>query len=72
MFKLKGKNSLGVEEWGLMFKFDHLVTNLENGKIYVECFEMYRGRAGVMRAFEVDRVKPMPKKRTRKAKKVVN
>jgi hypothetical protein len=66
MFKVKGKNSFGVGEWGLTFKFDHLVTNLENGKMYVECFEMYRGRAGVMRAFPLDRVKPMPKKRRKK------
>lgn len=66
MFKVKGKNSFGVGEWGLTFKFDHLVTNLENGKMYIECFEMYRGRAGVMRAFPLDRVKPMPKKRRKK------
>lgn len=65
-FKVKGKNSYGVGEWGLTFKFNHLVTNLENGKIYIECFEMFRGRAGVMRAFTVDRIKPMPKKRRSK------
>ena len=68
MFKVKGKNSFGVGEWGLMFKFDHLVTNLENGKIYVECFEMYRGRAGVMRAFPIDRIKRIPKKRSRRVR----
>lgn len=66
MFKVKGKNSFGVGEWGLTFKFDHLVTNLENDTVYVECFEMYRGRAGVMRAFPLDRIKPMPKKRRKK------
>ena len=66
MFKVKGKNSFDVGEWGLMFKFDHLVTNTENGKMYVECFEMYRGRAGVMRAFPLDRIKPLPKKRRSK------
>jgi hypothetical protein len=63
MFKVKGKNSYGVGEWGLTFKFNYLVTNTETNKIYVECFEMYRGRAGVMRAFTLDRIKPMPKKR---------
>lgn len=70
MFKIKGKNSFGIGEWGLMFKFDHLVTNTENGKVYVECFEMYRGKAGVMRAFPVDRIKRIPKKRVRKVKNV--
>lgn len=70
MFKIKGKNSFGIGEWGLVFKFDHLVTNTENGKIYVECFEMFRGKAGVMRAFPVDRIKRIPKKRTRKRKNV--
>jgi hypothetical protein len=70
MFKVKGKNSFGVGEWGLTFKFNHLVTNLSSGQVYVECFEMYRGRAGVMRAFTLDRIKPMPKKR--RAKRVGN
>ena len=68
MFKVKGKNSFGIGEWGLMFKFDHLVTNTENGKIYVECFEMFRGKAGVMRAFPVDRIKRIPKKRSKRVR----
>jgi hypothetical protein len=66
MFKVKGKNSYGVGEWGLTFKFNYLVTNTDTNKIYVECFEMYRGRAGVMRAFTLERIKPMPKKRRAK------
>lgn len=70
LFKIKGKNSYGIGEWGIVFKFDHLVTNTENGKVYVECFEMFRGKAGVMRAFPVDRIKRIPKKRTRKRKNV--
>jgi len=68
MFKIKGKNSFGIGEWGLMFKFDHLVTNTENGKVYVECFEMFRGKAGVMRAFPVDRIKRIPKKRSKRVR----
>jgi hypothetical protein len=70
MFKVKGKNSYGIGEWGITFKFDHLVTNTETGKVYVECFEMYRGKAGVMRAFTIDRIKRIPKKRTKKVKYV--
>ena len=68
MFKVKGKNSFGIGEWGLTFKFDHLVTNTENGKVYVECFEMFRGKAGVMRAFPIDRIKRIPKKRSRRVR----
>ena len=70
LFKIKGKNSFGIGEWGVTFKFDHLVTNTENGKVYVECFEMYRGKAGVMRAFPIDRIKRIPKKRTKRSKNV--
>lgn len=70
MFKIKGKNNYGIGEWGTVFQFDHLVTNTDNGKVYVECFEMYRGKAGVMRAFPIDRIKRIPKKRTRKSKHV--
>lgn len=65
-FKVKGKNSFGVGEWGLVFKFNHLVTNTDSGKMYIECFEMYRGKAGVMRAFTTDRIKPVPKKRRKR------
>lgn len=72
LFKVKGKNSFGVGEWGLVFKFDHLVTNTETGKIYVECFEMYRGKAGVMRAFTVDRIKRIPKKRSRRVRRTTD
>ena len=68
MFKIRGKNSFGVGEWGLMFKFNYLVTDTNSGKVYVECFEMYRGKAGVMRAFSVDRVKRIPKKRSRRVR----
>lgn len=68
LFKVKGKNSFGIGEWGLTFKFDHLVTNTENGKVYVECFEMFRGKAGVMRAFTVDRIKRIPKKRSKRVR----
>ena len=69
MFKIRGKNSFGVGEWGLMFKFNYLVTDTKSGNIYVECFEMYRGKAGVMRAFPVDRIKRIPKKRSKRVRR---
>jgi hypothetical protein len=72
LFKIKGKNSYGIGEWGITFKFDHLVTNTENGKVYIECFEMYRGKAGVMRAFPIDRIKRIPKKRSKRVKRTTS
>ena len=51
------------DEWGMRFKFDGLVTNTETGAQWVDCFEVYRGRTGVLRAFKLDRVKRIPKKR---------
>ena len=72
LFKVKGKNSFGIGEWGLTFKFDHLVTNTENGKVYVECFEMFRGKAGVMRAFPIDRIKRIPKKRSKRVRNTIS
>lgn len=70
MFKVKGKNSFGVGEWGLQFKFYRFTTHLETGKQWIDCFEMYRGRAGVMRSFPVERIKRIPKRRTRRKKNV--
>ena len=68
MFKIRGKNRFGVGEWGLTFKFNYLVTDAVTGNVYVECFEMFRGRAGVMRAFPIDRVKRIPKKRSKRVR----
>lgn len=61
------------DEWGMRFKFDGLVTNTETGAQWVDCFEMYRGRAGVLRAFRLERVKRIPKKRgKRRAKRTAD
>ena len=57
------------DEWGMRFKFDGLVTNTETGAQWVDCFEMYRGKAGVLRAFKLDRVKRIPKKRGKRRAK---
>lgn len=57
------------DEWGMRFKLDGLVTNTETGAQWVDCFEMYRGRAGVLRAFRLDRVKRIPKKRGKRRAK---
>lgn len=61
------------DEWGMRFKFDGLVTNTDTGAQWVDCFEMYRARAGALRAFRLDRVKRIPKKRgKRRAKRTTD
>lgn len=50
-------------EYGVRFKFDSFVTNKLTGSQWVDCFEMYRGQVGVQRAFKIEQVKRIPKKR---------
>ena len=56
-------------EWGTKFKFLNLVTNPSNGAIWVDCFELERGITARFRAFRPDRVKALPKKRGKRAKR---
>lgn len=72
LIKIKGQNSFGVGEWGLRFKVKSFVTNIETGKQWVDCYEMYRGRAGVMRSFPLERIKRIPKKRGRRVNRTKN
>jgi hypothetical protein len=55
-------------EYGTKFKFESITTNPKNGAVWVDCFEMWRGRTGAYRSFAIDRVKRIPKRRPRKAK----
>jgi len=57
-------------EYGTRFRFESITTNPANGAVWVDCFEMWRGRTGAYRSFSVDRVKRIPKRRPRKAKAV--
>ncbi len=57
------------DEWGMRFKFDSITTNTETGAQWVDCFEVYKSQAGCFRAFSIDRVKRIPKKRGRRAKR---
>jgi hypothetical protein len=66
IIKIKGKNAFGVGEWGIQFKVRAFCTNIETGKKWVDCYEMYRGRAGVMRSFALDRIKRIPPRRKRR------
>jgi len=62
LFKVKG-------EYGNKFKFIGLITNLETGSQWVDCFEIVRGQIGVLRSFKSDRIKRIPQKGKR-AKRV--
>jgi hypothetical protein len=59
MIKVKG-------EYGMKFKFDHVVTNTETGAVWIDCFETFRGTVGAFRSFKIDRVKRIPKRRVKK------
>lgn len=59
VFKVSG-------EYGLKFRFDSLVTNLDSGAEWVDCYEIFRGHAGAFRSFKRDRIKRIPKKRVKK------
>ena len=57
------------DEWGMRFKFDCVTTNIETGAQWVDCFEMYKKQTGCYRSFSLDRVKRIPKRRGRRAKR---
>lgn len=52
-------------EYGVRFQFYSLTTNIETGSVWVDCFEMFRGKASQYRSFSLDRVKRIPKKRVK-------
>jgi len=53
-------------EHGVKFKFESLTTNTENGKVWVDCFEMQKKNVGGFRSFAPNRVKRIPTKRGKK------
>lgn len=57
------------DEWGMKFKFDCVVTNTETGSQWVDCFEVHKMRTGCLRSFGLDRVKRIPNRRGRRAKR---
>lgn len=57
-------------EYGLKFKFDAVVTNMETGSTWVDCFELFRGQSHSYRSFALDRVKRIPQKGKRAKKNV--
>ena len=63
IIKVKGQH-------GLKFKFHGFTTNTETGSTWVDCFELQRGVSATFRAFKLEDIKRVPKKRKR-AKRVV-
>jgi hypothetical protein len=57
-------------EHGVRCKFDAVVTNTENGKVWVDCFEMQKATSTAWRSFDLERVKRIPTKRGRRKKNV--
>jgi len=62
----KGEIIKVKDEWGMRFKFDSFVTNTETGAQWVDCYEVYKSRTGVLRSFKLDRIKRIPKRRGRR------
>lgn len=58
-----------VGEYGMRFKFVSITTNTKTGATWVDCHEVHRGQTGAFRSFTLDRVKRIPKRRTKKAVK---
>lgn len=59
-----------IGQYGLKFKFTSLVTNLETGATWIDCFEMFRNTPHAFRSFSPELVKRIPQ-RGKRAKRVV-
>ena len=64
IIKIKG-------EHGGKFKFIGHVTRTDSGIDWIDCFELHRGVLCGWRSFRTDRIKPMPKTRRKRRKRVV-
>lgn len=70
-FPINGGDIIKVKgEYGVKFKFVGITTNTETGASWVDCFEIFRGKAQQFRAFKEDRIKRIPQ-RGKRARRVV-
>lgn len=58
-------------EHGGRFKFHSLVTNIETGVQWVDCFEVHKRSSGAWRSFRTERIKRIPVRRGKRVKNVV-
>lgn len=56
-------------EYGTKFQFVGITTNTLTGSQWVDCFEIFRGKAQQFRAFKEDRIKRVPQ-RGKRARRV--
>lgn len=49
-------------EYGTKFQFVGITTNTLTGSQWIDCFEIFRGKAQQFRAFKEDRIKRVPQK----------
>ena len=54
--------------WGTKFKFKEYVTRTDNGKEWIDCYELEKGVNCGQRSFYPDRIKPMPIRRRKRKK----
>lgn len=52
------------------FRFKNYTKRLDTGVEWISCFELQRNQNGIERSFRPDRIKPLPKKRGPRKKKV--
>lgn len=53
-------------EHGSKFKIIGFVTNTQTGHQWVDCYALCKGVPAQTRAFTLDRIKPLPRKRRKK------
>jgi len=53
-------------EHGGRFKFSSLVTNVETGSQWIDCFEINKNIVSAWRSFKIDRIRLIPIKRGRR------
>jgi hypothetical protein len=53
-------------EHGNRFKFSSLVTNMETGSQWIDCFEINKSVVSAWRSFKIDKIKLIPIKRGRR------
>ena len=57
--------------WGTKFKFKEHVIRTDNGKEWIDCYELEKGISCGLRSFYPERIKPIPvRKRRNKRSKV--
>lgn len=56
--------------WGTKFKFKEHVVRTDNGKEWIDCYELEKGISCGLRSFYPERIKPIPirKRRNKKSK----